>query len=645
VSPKVTDTQCFPGFPEFRANVTFVPIQFFTVVVPHCSRGTVRIVGYALRKILGWVDEHGHPTREQLRFTYRELVQNAGVSRKAIAPALQEAVEHHFLRCIQPPQPDRNGQCARSGIYELCWDEDGGYTDSPSEFRGFFYPEAAMLEAPDGRRTGPRPKAARKNIPNAFFDFLLPREPLSVIRVVGALLFYSIQWGPGGERKVPVSRSMTELSRLTKLSRQHVHQAVTEALNRGYIVKVDPGRFDSDGGKESRPATYGIHWALSASRGPVRPLDMRAETSLPVQKGEREPAERSQEQNGEPVRKGERHRCKKVNGERSKMVNDIRVKRELKKDQTTASEVETAVPRTGAPPEPFAAANSALDLLLKAGFDRTTAGRLARRSSAEVIQRQTQWLPHRTASRNRLGLLRRAIEEDWPKPSGADLAETDSELLAAAKVFARHYYAAYHNFSGEPRTEPFPKDVEAGAQFMSRLLAEESDLNKVPEWGRRFGCLMRDAHRDDPKAKPNLSFALVLFGDKFLRKLQNEGATRQQKALEKAKVAHQAAFTDAYLVFLRLTEIKLQQAKPSVYEAFAKHRAKLKHLMTGGPILVSAERLAEFETEESRLLALAEFFCKDPHVHVPGFWEWDARINPCRFGTATAFGALQETRA
>ena len=51
----------------------------------------------------------------------------------------------------------------------------------------------------------PRPKAACKNIPNAFFDVLLPREPLSVIRVVGARLFSSIQWGSGGERKVPVS--------------------------------------------------------------------------------------------------------------------------------------------------------------------------------------------------------------------------------------------------------------------------------------------------------------------------------------------------------------------------------------------------------------------------------------------------------
>ena len=88
----VTDRPEFPGFPDFRANVTFVPLQFFTVVLPHCSRGTVRVVGYALRKVLGWVDTHGNPTREQLRFTYRELVAHAGVSRTCIAQALREAL-------------------------------------------------------------------------------------------------------------------------------------------------------------------------------------------------------------------------------------------------------------------------------------------------------------------------------------------------------------------------------------------------------------------------------------------------------------------------------------------------------------------------------------------------------------------------
>jgi hypothetical protein len=75
VTREATPNPTFPGFPDFRANVTFVPLQFFTVVLPGSSRGMVRIVGYALRRLLGWVDQHGNPTREQLRFTYRELIE------------------------------------------------------------------------------------------------------------------------------------------------------------------------------------------------------------------------------------------------------------------------------------------------------------------------------------------------------------------------------------------------------------------------------------------------------------------------------------------------------------------------------------------------------------------------------------------
>ena len=46
----------FAGFPDFRANVTFTPIQFFTVVIPHCQRTCIRVIGCMLRRVLGWVD-------------------------------------------------------------------------------------------------------------------------------------------------------------------------------------------------------------------------------------------------------------------------------------------------------------------------------------------------------------------------------------------------------------------------------------------------------------------------------------------------------------------------------------------------------------------------------------------------------------
>lgn len=306
MADEVTPQTEFPGFPDFRANVTFVPLQFFTAIIPYCSRGTVRLLGYTLRKVLGWVDAHGHPTREQLQFTYRELIEEAGVARDAIGEALAEAIDRHCLRCLQSPRPDTREQRGRSGIYELCWDETGAYTDDPVRFRGFYYPEAAIVEEREGTVTVRRPKAARKNIPNAFFDHLLPREPLSVIRVVGALLFYSIQWGPGGERRVPVSRSITDLSRLTKFSRQHVHEAMTEARKHGYVVQVDAGCFDPAAAKESRAATYAIRWA------PAPPVGLRWSGAIGT--------------DAQPLREDsvlKVDRSEKVNGDRSEKVNDI----------------------------------------------------------------------------------------------------------------------------------------------------------------------------------------------------------------------------------------------------------------------------------------------------------------------------------
>ena len=223
---RTTSLPEFPGFPDFRANVTFVPLQFFTVVLPHRSRGCVRLVGFMIRRLLGWVDTDGNPTHEQIEFSYRELVSEVGISRESIAEALAEAQTHQLIECIRAPRPDGPGQLAQSGLYTLRWGEY--YTDSPVEFAGFFRPEAVPVVEEGKEQPVTRAKAARKNIPNAFFDYVLRRERLSLVRVVGAMLFRSIQWGPGGERKVPVSLSITELCRLTRMTRRHVHEAVRE---------------------------------------------------------------------------------------------------------------------------------------------------------------------------------------------------------------------------------------------------------------------------------------------------------------------------------------------------------------------------------------------------------------------------------
>lgn len=636
--PTQSTTPAFPGFPDFRANVTFVPIQFFTVVLPRMPLGVVRLVGYLLRRVLGWVDENGNPTCERVRFTWRELIESAGVSRDCIRLAIQEEIQHRLICCLRPPLANKDGQHACSGIYELCWDTEGPYTNSPLDFRGFYYPEAAVMPVEESGRVVARPRAARKNIPNAFFDYLLPRESLTVIRVVGALLFYSIRWGPGGERKQPVTLSITQLSRLTGRTRQQVHTAVTEARERGYIEQVDSGCFDPHAGRESRPATYRIRWMTTAQSAVKEPPIPPA----PERKGvPRDPAHPQGSQGG-TVQILVRERSVNVNGERSEKVNGMSIKTEHKTSKTTAADQS---PTAGSLSEgPTAAAAEAVELLTKAGFDQAAAEKLAQKRPLDVIRRQIEWLPLRNTSRNRLGLLRRAIEQDWAKPEGGDSHPANGADVRLARTFAVQYYAACHGYTGEPATEPFAKDLPVAAAFVERLLALERDENRVPEWGRGFGQLIRAKLQRDPQAKPYLSAMLGLYGNEFMRQCERGISARQKSALGKARDAHQDAFRAEYDAYVRQAEIALQKGSPDLYAAFLEHQRKTRRAMTGGLFLATADTIARFDGEASRLAAFAEFFREHPQHPVLDFWEWDARHNPRRFGAVTT-PTFQETPA
>ena len=632
--PDSKNMPVFPGFPAFQSNVTYVPIQFFTVVLPNASRGTARVVGYALRKVLGYVDEKGVPKCAQLQFSYRELAGCAGLTRDTVTAALKEAVQMGFLRCVQTMRPDQKGRCGQSAIYEICWDMEGPYTNKLSEFKGFFYGPAAVMDEADGTVPPHFPRAARKNIPNAFFDFLLRRERLSVIRVVGALLFYSIQWGLGGERRGPVCRSITELSRLAHLSRQHVHGAVLEAQRRGYIEPVIPGIFDPRAGQQSQATTYGIRWI----GGPVTAVEL-GDPKIPTGTLLRAPPDRPappetgdwpEKVNGTLARpQSYVDRPKKVNGNRPEKVNGISIKMSIKTETTTTT-------MSGCKPEAVcsAAAVDSVEALLRAGFDQGTAKHLAGNYPLEVIQRQIAWLPLRSASRNRLGLLRRAIEGDYQKPEGgvatSALPTTSPE---PARLFTSHYYAGYHGHTEPAATEPLPKDLMVAGQFLAGLLEAGGNASLIPEWGRQFGRLMRARHQNDPKAKPNLAYALPVFGGQFLSQMQAEAAARRKKALGAAKERHQAAFYPRYEDYLRQSKSAVQKANPELYREFLESREATRKRLKGGLILASAQTLTQFETESYRLHSLAGFLASDPVCRVLDFWEWDRRLNPQGFGS------------
>ncbi len=61
-------------------------------------------------------------------------------------------------------------------------------------------------------------------------------------------------------------------------------------------------------------------------------------------------------------------------------------------------------------------AASAMIRLLREGFDKRSAKTLAEKYPLERIQRQINLMARRKAGKSRLGMLRKAIEEDWPSP-------------------------------------------------------------------------------------------------------------------------------------------------------------------------------------------------------------------------------------
>ena len=192
----------FRGFPEFRSNVLYCPKQFFTIVVPNSSVNCIRVVSYMLRKTLGWVNEAGDPLQEQHEFSYRDLETNAGIVHSGLGKGIEEAVSSRFVRCVQKARIQTQGVRARSAAYELLWNESE-YTDQLAAFKGFYLHQSYTDR--DGQN-----RIGRKNIPNVFFDYLIKNESRRVIRVVGTLLWYSIDWGKGGERKQPVKKSLRD---------------------------------------------------------------------------------------------------------------------------------------------------------------------------------------------------------------------------------------------------------------------------------------------------------------------------------------------------------------------------------------------------------------------------------------------------
>lgn len=564
-------TFAFAGFEPLGSNFLYCPNQFFDVCLPHSSRGTLRLVAYLLRRTLGWLDHEGRPIEQRIAVTYTELIREAGISRGAIGDAVNAAIKARLIRRVTRGRSKTTGDAGKSSSFELAWAEANvAYTTDPRAFDGFF--------AGEGNRSP---------IPNAFFDVVVPAEPLAIVKVVGAVLRHTVGYqNQFGGRRGSAPLSYSYLQRYTGIGgRRHLADALFTALGKGYVQCVREGAFGIDADGDSQAAQYAVRWAANAER--TASISPKREPEIPtradrrsVQKGyqavgpKREPSERSEKGTEIGSRTAPPNRFKQGTEEKTSSKDT------LKQQQHEAD------------------AAAARDLLMGEGFDASAADRLATAASVEEICQQVTWLTRRRPTRNRLGMLRQSILEAWPEPQAVD------EKILRGATFAKFFLASLGGNAGAPVAEPSGADADAGERFVSRLAGADPAGFDLEQSARRFGAFVREA---TTAGRPPRSFSAALraHGDRFLAR-SGSRPTRSSRA--------------AYHVYVAQRVEQLRADQVADWKSFEAWRARERERYVVGPGAASPGALAWFDSDAKLYEHVASFFAG----HVLPFERWAA---------------------
>lgn len=363
----------FGGFHPLNANFLYCPNQFFDVCVANSSRGVIRCVAYVLRQTLGWLDKNGQPISEEIVIPYRDFIERAGISRGAVTGVLDEAVSAGYLVCVRRGTAKSVGVAGTSSSFRLRWaPQESAYHKSVEQFDGFF--------AGVGNRTP---------VPNEFFDLIVPRERASTIKVVGAILRHTIGYRTQFGHRSETELSFTALQRYTNLTdRSTVASAIQHAVERGFIERVSTGSFSSNPSSSS----YAPRWRVATNSS----IGSKTRPASQFKNPTGHTADQFRNQTGnEPETRPE-------DGFKNPTTS---------KDKTKDTHKQ----------QPVAANSLVLQELTTIGFDQESAQRLADHYPANEIQQQIQWLDRRNPKQNKLGLLRKAIEQSWAEPPESDV--------------------------------------------------------------------------------------------------------------------------------------------------------------------------------------------------------------------------------
>ena len=580
-----------------------------------------------LRKTLGWVDETGEPIQECHQFSYREFEERAGVVHSGLQKAVDEALKAGFIRRAQRARIQTAGVQAKSASYELVWDEHN-YTNDLGEFKGF-YLQPSYIDDSGQNRIG------RKNIPNVFFDYLVRNENRGVIRVAGTLLWYSIDWGKGGERRTTVRKSLRDLVELTQLAKGSVVRAVDEAIEKGYIERVEPGVFDLAGNQHGSVTVYGIKWTTDYTYSPdglIESMELAGERSknetrvvpLNAPKMRHGVIEGTLQKRDTPERsKNETRNAPKMrHGERSKNET-IRI---------TKTDITNTLINNSSSPAPLApAVVVAEESLLEAGFDKKTALELATSNPPEVVMEQLGFLPKRRPTKNALGMLRQAIVENWAPPVETKTTDVGS---FPGQTFAANFYAGYHGNPDAPVSVPSPADAEAGGRLVNRLLEVWNDLEQVPAWGRQFGSLVAREHGQKRQSIPALRLALQRHGDDFYSRLKESRESEIRRIRERAHQAHYEKFREVYRGYLKDELARHESSNSKLFQKLLSDETEQLKVYQSNRFGLNVEQLCA-QYLAGRLERFEQVMVWQEGHGVLDFWAWDKAKNPKKFDEAS----------
>lgn len=599
----------FRGFKLPTSSTTYTPNQFFDVVLPNASRGCLRLVAFLIRKTLGWSDEHGNPVNEQTHVSYRELIDDAGISRGAIKDAIDEAIEKRYVECLRFGQPHRAGEEGYSALYSLHWDFREEYITSSQDFDGFY--------AGNGNLT---------HIPNDFFDFTIPNEPLAIVRVVGVIIRHTIGFQTRyGFRRQHVEMSFSEIMRRTGIaSSSTVSNALKVAVERNYIRKVAEGIFDPSAGTMSKATTFAVCWDENPDFEPVKQNGSKIEAGeqFKNRSGVLETVQKSKRPIGSEI--------EAANGPFSEAVTVQKSKPEAFKNR---SDIETTnlndIPKQQQTGNAVVAGRGSLALLvgrlLSEGIDPKKAAQIVEDFPSERIERQLDCLHLRKVKSSKTGFLIRAIEQDIPAPSGPKSVDSSSQVLAA------HFYAELGGNEGEPISVVSTADEEASTSLLSRFPAAAA-VNAA-NLGREFARYVVKHSSNSKFPIRTLPLAIRSHGNEFLTSRRSRLETEQRERLAQARTTHEKELQPAYRNHLRSVAQQFERDGGEPWtkcEKWMESKLERRRRMSD---TIYKRTLEQIATVEGRADFVLDYLAEANPNLIPTFWVWDATINEAPFST------------